>query len=200
MLLGRFHDTAFQGDASRGEKQQTLYYQFVTLPYDSSDAYAGPPVNTIASGRSTPWEFGHCARSEKPNRPNGPLASIGNATKRSIRRHTSTPLAILPSTATSSGIPRSSMNDIGVLTNIVLPVNKRFTLTAGGRVDYAQPSLDQNDPVITQTSNPASWYYDPGTFRTGAGAGDGLRVREVKGDRSLYVEFRHRIRDAHADP
>ena len=42
-----FQDTSFHGDASREEKQQTFYYQFVTLPYYSED-----PVNTIARGRS----------------------------------------------------------------------------------------------------------------------------------------------------
>ena len=44
------------------------------------------------------------------------------------------------------------MNDVGVLTDLLVPMGDDLSLTIGGRVDYCKASLDENDPIVTQGS------------------------------------------------
>ena len=60
------------------------------------------------------------------------------------------------------GIPKSRMDDCGLLTDVLLPLSERITLNAGGRLDYCWTALDTSDPVITQFSDPTQYYYDAG--------------------------------------
>ena len=127
-----FHDTSFHGDASREEKQQTFYYQFLTLPYYTEDL-----VNTTGAGRSN-------SLGVRGLRTFGESDSLQCTFGVDWRRYDQ--VYREPNINSSGeiafdgdifGIPQSSMDDIGVLTNVVMPVSERFTVTAGGRVDYA---------------------------------------------------------------
>ena len=44
------------------------------------------------------------------------------------------------------GIPKSQMDDIGLLTDLLVPMSDRFSLSVGGRVDYAAAWLNASDP------------------------------------------------------
>jgi outer membrane receptor protein involved in Fe transport len=48
------------------------------------------------------------------------------------------------------GIPQSQMDDFGALTDLLVPLGDKLSVTIGGRVDYCKASLDQEDPIVTQ--------------------------------------------------
>ena len=150
VLQAWFQDTSFRGDASREEKQQSFYYPFVTIPYSADD-----PVNTIVHGTSSSLGI-------RGLRTLGDADSLqwtfGADWRRYEQAYSETHLNSASEIAFGGniyGIPASRMDDLGVLTNVVMPVNERFTLTAGGRVDYAKPYLDVNDPIF---ANPDGWF------------------------------------------
>jgi outer membrane receptor protein involved in Fe transport len=60
------------------------------------------------------------------------------------------------------GIPESRMDDLGALVNLLVPWSDRVSFTVGGRVDWAQASLKADDPVVTESADPAQWYFGPG--------------------------------------
>jgi len=60
------------------------------------------------------------------------------------------------------GIPRSLLDDYGVLADVFLPYSDQVSFNIGGRVDYCRAWLDRNDPVVTEISDPEAWYYTPG--------------------------------------
>jgi iron complex outermembrane recepter protein len=152
-----FQNTAFHGNASGAQKQQSFYYSLVTLPY--YDVY---PVTTYSRGNSN-------SLGVRALRTLGETDSlqwtVGADWRHYQQRYVEQNLTTGGGTIWSNdlyGIPHSEMDDIGVLTNLTMPIDDRFTLTVGGRIDYATPSLDVNDPVITQNDNPNDWYYTPG--------------------------------------
>jgi len=163
-----FQDTSFRGDASREEKQQNFYYPFVSIPYYNYPIYdTGDPVNTIVHGTSS-------SLGVRGLRTFGDADSLqwtfGADWRRYEQAYSETHLNSANAIAfggTIYGIPRSSMDDVGVLTNVVMPVNERLTLTAGGRVDYAKPYLDVNDPLFSNTDG----WFAPGLESPGHALG-----------------------------
>ena len=153
-----FQQTGYRGDASRPSKQETLYQQFFTLP-----AFDDFPVNTLGQGKSdslgarflrsfgasdsVQWTFGadwrrfnQFYREENLNADGEIVLGGGNV----------------------YGIPQSQMNDVGVLTDLCLPWSDSGSVNVGGRLDYCSASLNRDDPIITQFSDPSQAYYAPG--------------------------------------
>ena len=60
------------------------------------------------------------------------------------------------------GIPKSQMDDFGLLTDLFLPWSDSVSFDVGGRLDYYVASLNREDPIITQFSDPSEEYYAPG--------------------------------------
>lgn len=159
VLQAWWNQTYYRGNALRPEKQQTFYYPFATLP-----TFASQDVNTNAQGDlnslgvralrtfgqrdgiqwtwGTDWRRYEQAYQERDLTPDGQLA-FGKV----------------------FGIPSSQMDDVGILTDLFLPVSDRFSVNIGGRVDYAQASLDPTDPVITEVTSPDAFYYSPGFMK-----------------------------------
>ncbi|HEY4760339.1 MAG TPA: TonB-dependent receptor, partial [Thermoguttaceae bacterium] len=154
-----FQQTGFRGDALRPSKQETLYYQFFTQPASVFDFF---PVNTIGQGRSdclgarllrtygdrdwvqctvgVDWRrFGQVYREINVDAEDT-IVYDGNV----------------------FGIPRSLLDDYGVLADVFLPYSDQVSFNIGGRVDYCRAWLDRNDPVVTEISDPEAWYYTPG--------------------------------------
>ena len=54
------------------------------------------------------------------------------------------------------------MDDGGVLTDVFLPMSERLSVNIGGRVDQCKATMDRNDPVVTQFTDPNEFYFMPG--------------------------------------
>ena len=161
-VLQAWHqDTFFHGNASGSQKQE-FYYQFFTLPYYNDDI-----VNTLSAGTADSVgirglrTFGDADSAQW---------TMGVDWQRYEQRYTERDLDSSGATTFGGnlfGIPRSRMDDIGALTNLVLPFGERFRMTLGGRVDHAKPTVDGNDPVVTEIRDPDYWYYTPGLSELG---------------------------------
>jgi iron complex outermembrane receptor protein len=60
------------------------------------------------------------------------------------------------------GIPKCRQDDVGVLSDVMVPFSDRLSANIGGRVDYVTSGLNANDPIITQWVDPDYDYYYPG--------------------------------------
>lgn len=159
LLQTWYTQTSYGGDSSRLSKETSLYTAFFTDPALDYDPY---PVSTIGRGYlnslgvrllrtfgdadSAQWTVGVDWRryeqryDERNYAADGEIVYYNNV----------------------FGIPRSRMDDLGVLTDLMVPVNDELTINIGGRVDQAMPSLDDDDPIITVIDDPENWYYAPG--------------------------------------
>ncbi len=63
------------------------------------------------------------------------------------------------------GVPHSQMDDCGALIDLSVPISDDVTVNVGGRVDQCTPSMDAADPVVTEFTDPAEWYYYPGFYQ-----------------------------------
>ncbi|MCC6124924.1 MAG: TonB-dependent receptor [Pirellulales bacterium] len=152
-----FQNTAFHGSASGAQKQQSFYYSLVTLPY-----YDEYPVTTYSGGKSSSLGVRVLRTLGEADSPQW---TVGADWRRYQQRYAEEDFTTAGGTIWSNnlfGVPHSEMDDIGILMNLTAPMSDRFTVSVGGRVDYATPSLDVNDPVITQIDDPNEWYYTPG--------------------------------------
>jgi iron complex outermembrane recepter protein len=159
-----FQQTDYRGDALRSSKQQSLYYQFFTLP-----AFDDYPVNTQGSGfsnsiglrllrtlgerDSVQWTLGADWRRYQQRYQELNLNSSGE---------------IVLGGGDIYGIPKSRMDDIGLLTDIFLPWSDCISFNMGGRIDYCSTALNREDSVITQFSDPTEAYYAPGLTQPNA--------------------------------
>jgi iron complex outermembrane receptor protein len=142
-------ETFYRGNALNESKQQTFYKTFVT---DTYQAYTppGPPVNTSSNGFLTSTGV---RLLRTLGQTDAPQWTIGTDWRRYEQRYQELELASDGQISISGiyfGIPQSSMDDVGVLTNLELPLNDRLKATIGGRVDYATAGLNLDDPIITQ--------------------------------------------------
>jgi len=155
-----YQTTVYNGDALRSSKQQSMYYQFVSLPslFDGE-----PAVNTQGFGygetmgtrclrtfgtrESAQWTVGVDWRRVKQHYHEVNLNERGE---------------IIFDGANVYGIPHSYMDDFGLLTEVLLPYSDDLTVTVGGRLDYCNAWLNRGDPVITQFADPSEAYYAPG--------------------------------------
>jgi outer membrane receptor protein involved in Fe transport len=49
------------------------------------------------------------------------------------------------------GVPRGRLDDVGALTDVMLPVSDTVSVNIGGRIDYCQATLDMMDPIVSQS-------------------------------------------------
>jgi iron complex outermembrane recepter protein len=160
-LMQAWHqETFFRGDASRFAKQQSFYQAFIA-DTGEQDGNARP-VNTLGSGYSISTGLrGLLTFGEADN----PQWTLGADYRRFGQRYLERDIDALGVDVYDGnlfGIPESRTDDVGVLTNLFVPVNDRFAMTVGGRFDYAQASLNANDPIITQFNPGVEPYYEPG--------------------------------------
>ena len=154
LLVQAWHqETFFEGDSSQAYKFQTFFYPFITLPEENSGG--GIPAEAIAQGHLTSTGFRALRTFGDADSPQWTVGfDYRHVEERYLER-------IVDATGTEVsngnlwGVPESSMDDGGVLTNLVVPLNNRLSFTFGGRVDYAKAALDVNDPIVTR--------FDPGT-------------------------------------
>lgn len=169
------HQTSYQGDALRASKQTSFYSTFITQPTLPDSA-----VNTLGAGHmdslgvrilrtfgetdaiqwtiGTDWRRYEQVYRERDVNASGSLIFDGNV----------------------FGIPLSTMNDIGVLTNLDVPLSEEVSMTVGGRADCAMATLDRYDPVVTAIDNPSGWYYAPGYDQPQQLLGMGYMTGKVK--------------------
>ena len=168
LLVQAWHqETFFEGNSSPSTFQ-SFYYPFITLPVVGDGG--GTPVESFAQGHMTSTgvrilrTFGEADRTQW---------TVGVDYRRIEQRYQETDVDDTGAEVYEGdiwGVPESSMDDAGVLTNLVVPVNQRLSLTFGGRVDYAKASLDTNDSIVTYFNPgtpPEDMYYQPGTDQPG---------------------------------
>jgi iron complex outermembrane recepter protein len=141
-------DTLFYGDASRASKQESFYQKFIADTPPNS-GYARP-VTTLSNGYSTSTGV-RGLRTFGDADGDGPLLTLGADWRRFEQRYLEREVDAQGHDIYAGdvfGVPRSNTDDIGVLTDLQLPVNDNLSLTWGGRVDYAATWLDVSDPII----------------------------------------------------
>ena len=152
-----FQQTGYSGDALRPSKRETLYHQFFTLP--TFDDY---PVNTQGRGHSDRSACVSYARSAIVTRCNGrsaPLAAFqpilpGGKLQR-VRRDCSGRRRHLRHPPVAHGRPRP-------VDRPVLALVRHGFLQCRRATRLLPRSLDREDPIITQFSDPSQAYYAPG--------------------------------------
>ncbi|MBN2217558.1 MAG: TonB-dependent receptor [Pirellulales bacterium] len=153
-----FQQTRYHGDALHPSKQESLYYQFFTLP-----GYDEWPVNT--QGRGFSDSMGTRFLRTFGDRDSVQL-TVGIDWRRYRQYYREVNLSeegeIILGGGDVYGIPRSHMDDFGLLTEVLLPYSDTFSVTVGGRLDYCNTWLNRDDPVITQFADPSEAYYAPG--------------------------------------
>ena len=167
-VQGWFHETGYQGDASRRAKQTSFYHDFITVT-EPTDL----PVNTVSAGRSASMGTRTHATFGDADQPQW---TIGADWRRSTTKYSESNFrgdGLLMYGGNLFGIPGSSQNDIGLFSNVMIPVSDGTTVTVGGRFDYVWNQVDANDPVITSIIDPARLYYIPGTKSNKNGLGMG---------------------------
>ena len=167
-VQGWFHETGYQGDTFRAAKQDSFYHDFITVT-EPTDL----PVNTVSAGRSASMGTRTHATFGDANQPQW---TIGADWRRSTTQYSESNFrgdGLLMYGGNLFGIPGSSQNDIGVFSNVMIPVSDGTTVTVGGRLDYVWNQVDANDPVITTIIDPARLYYIPGTEKNTNGLGMG---------------------------
>ena len=145
-----YQQTGYHGDALRPSKQETLYYQFFTLP--ALDDY---PVNTHGRGfsdsigmrllrtfgdrDSAQWTFGADWRRFKQYYREENFNAAGE---------------IVLGGGDIYGIPHSRMDDFGLLTDLFLPWSDRFPSTSAGDSTTATPGSTAKTPSSPSSATP----------------------------------------------
>jgi outer membrane receptor protein involved in Fe transport len=160
-LQSWYNRTAYHGDASRASKQASLYQAFFTEP-----AFADLPVNTLGTGSLDSLGVRLLRTFGQADAPQLTVGADWRRYRQQYEEDNVDAAGAIVFGGNVYGIPRSQMDDCGVLADYALPLTDRFTVNVGGRVDQCTPSLDTDDPVITQITDPTLWYYEPGYFQT----------------------------------
>ena len=175
VLQAWHHQTAYLGDASRESKQTSFYYTFLRQITQPDSA-----VNTLGEGRTS-------SLGVRALRTFGEVDSIQWTVGADWRRYEQlyrerdvNSSGAMIFSGNMFGIPQSTMDDIGLLTNLDVPLSDEVSMTIGGRADCAIASVDPNDPVITAISDPAEWYYTPGFHQPTQPLGMGYVTGKVK--------------------
>ena len=92
------------------------------------------PVNTLGNGYSISTGVRGLRTFGEADARNGPSAPIIADSNSDTWNETSMGSARMSTTGTIFGIPESRTDDVGVLTNLQLPVNDQLSFTIGGRV------------------------------------------------------------------
>jgi len=149
VLQSWYTQTYYNGDSDNPSKQTTFYRAFLTETSPDAD-----PVNTYGRG-------GLESQGVRLLRTFGdrdsPQWTVGVDWRRYRQRYLEMTFNGEGGIAwdTLYGIPRSQLDDVGVLTDIFLPLSDVISVNVGGRVDYCQPSVDATDPIAEQ------YWYSP---------------------------------------
>jgi iron complex outermembrane receptor protein len=149
--------TGYRGDASREEKQRSLYTQFFTLP-DFNDF----PVNTIGDGRSDSLGVRLLRTFGQSDSPQWTVGADWRRVQQFYRERNLNAAGEIVIAGDIFGIPASRLDDYGVLTNLLLPWSDNVSFNVGGRVDRCHASFDHEDPVVTQIGDPSQFYWPAG--------------------------------------
>ncbi len=150
LLQSWWNQTYFKGDASRLSKQESFYQSFVGLSTYMGDV--GSSLNTFGRGHLL-------SLGVRGLRTFGDADSVQWTIGADWRRYEQ---QYYESDYWSGGqdvwwdpwgIPRSRMDDVGALTDLLVPLSDRLSVNIGGRVDGCRASADRDDIVITK--------YDP---------------------------------------
>lgn len=179
VLQSWWNQTYYRGNALRPAKQETFYHPFATLP-----TFALQDVNSDAEGNLNSLGVRALRTLGKRDGVQWTLGADWRRYGQSYQERDLTPDGQL-AYGKVFGIPSSRMDDVGVLTDLFLPVSDEFSVNIGGRIDYAQATLDVNDPVITEVSSPADFYYSPGFVKPSYALG------------MAYVSGSYRLTDAY---
>ena len=164
LLVQAWHQETFFEGNSRPYKFDDFYFPFVTLPVegDSGDI----PVESFAQGHLTSTGFRALRTFGDADSPQWTIGFDYRRVEQRYLERDVDPTGAGVYNGDLFGVPESSMDDGGVLTNLVVPLNDRLTFTFGGRVDYAKAALDVNDPIVTYFNpgtSPEDMYYQPAT-------------------------------------
>ena len=164
LLVQAWHQETFFEGNSRPYKFDDFYFPFVTLPVegDSGDT----PVESFAQGHLTSTGFRALRTFGDADSPQWTIGFDYRRVEQRYLERDVDPTGAGVYNGDLFGVPESSMDDGGVLTNLVVPLNDRLTFTFGGRVDYAKAALDVNDPIVTYFNpgtSPEDMYYQPAT-------------------------------------
>jgi len=154
-----YQRTDYNGDALRSSKQNSMYYQFLTL----SSILQGYPVNTQGRGYSECMGTRLLRTIGNPESPQWTIGADWRRVKQFYREvNLNVDGEIVFAGGDVYGIPKAYMDDFGLLTHIELPWSDTESFTLGGRLDYCDTWQNRYDPVIMQFRDMDEWYYEPG--------------------------------------
>jgi outer membrane receptor protein involved in Fe transport len=166
LLVQSWHeDTLFFGNASRLSKQVSFYQDFIAQT--PADHGLTRPVTTLANGYSDSTGV----RSLRTfGQADGPQWTLGADWRRFEQRYLEQDVDAQGQSVYGGsvyGVPQSRTDDVGVLTNLLLPVGDRLSLTFGGRVDYCSTWLNPDDPIITLSGGDYEAGFDTPNYTLG---------------------------------
>lgn len=155
-----YQQTDYRGDALRPSKQESLYFQFFTLPATTAGDF---PVNTVGQGRSDSLGVRLLRTFGDTDAVQFTTGADWRRTEQFYREKSfNSSGEIVIAGGDVFGIPKSRQDDCGVLGDLQIPWSDQVFVNVGGRVDYCEAVLDAQDPVVTQFSDPTQYYYAPG--------------------------------------
>jgi len=152
-------ETLFYGNASSESKQETFYQRFIADTAEN-EGYLRP-ATTLSNGYQLSTGL-RCLRTL--GQADGPQWTFGADWREYEQRYLEQEVdanGINAYDGALYGVPTSKMDDVGVLTHVILPANDSLSFTAGGRVDYAKTWLGLDDPIVSNP--PWTTNFEPGT-------------------------------------
>jgi outer membrane receptor protein involved in Fe transport len=154
-----YTQTFFYGDATSSSKQSSFYQAFLYEPY-LSDGVDSSPVNT--QGRGDLESLGVRALGTF-GQADSMQWTVGADWRRYSQHYLEQNRTVTGELSWGMlyGVPRSQMDDGGVLTDLMLPVSDTLSINIGGRLDLCKASLDATDPIAAQTDDYTPRYGEP---------------------------------------
>lgn len=153
------HADKYHGDASRSSKQRTVFTDFFTEP---SQTVGDDIVNVVGNGRLNTVgarTYGVWGESDGTN------LTLGADWQHLSIRYQELDLNRDGSLAWGGnffGVPESEQDDYGLLAQLSTPLDERRTAALGGRLDFVESRLHEDDPIVTQIDDADDLYYVPG--------------------------------------
>ncbi len=193
-IQGWYHDTGYQGDAASRAKQDSFFHDFITVT-EPTDL----PVNTISAGRSTSMGTRTHATFGDTDQPQ---LTVGADWRRSTTQYSESDFladGTLMYGEPLFGIPTSSQNDIGLFTNVLIPVSDGTTVTIAGAARLCVEPSQLQRPGDHHDYRPGALVLHPRCREERQRVGDGLPHATLSGDGDLDGEFGSGLRDAQCD-
>lgn len=155
VLQSWYTQTFYYGDSSNASKQASFYHSYMTEPSWKED-----PVYT--RGRGDLESMGtRCLRTF--GEVDTAQWTVGADWRRYSQHYLETTWTGQGELAwgTLYGIPRSQMDDGGVLTDLMLPLTDTLSINIGGRLDLCKATIDDTDPIAAQVDDYTPRYNEP---------------------------------------